>query len=193
MASQDELAEIANNFILNSPPGEFMEVVTDVRALLPNESLINDSAPRTFREYNTEQMLVVDSPGKGHKALISKYGEVSAGEYLDPQGGQVIQFDHIKQGVTGARPISGELDSSLESLRQAYEKATLDYVAEHYGNGAAPSTPEMARSQFVSLLPSSIQITFGTEDGVLYGPAVEENSLATSRFKFITTKMAMSN
>jgi len=137
MASHDELVEIANNFLLNSPPGEFMEVVTDVRALLPNESLINETASRTFREYNTEQMLVVDSPGKGHKVLITKYGEISDGEYLDPQGGQVIQFDHIKQLATGARAIRGELDASLESLRQAYEKATLEYVAEHYGNGAS--------------------------------------------------------
>jgi len=135
--SQEELIEITNSFLLNSPPGEFMEVVTDVRALLPNESVINETAPHTFREYNTEQMLVVDSPGKGHKVLITKYGEISDGEYLDPQGGQVIQFDHIKQEVTGARHIGGELDASLESLRQAYEKATIDYVSEHYSNGGA--------------------------------------------------------
>jgi len=53
--TKEEIIDIANNFLLNSPPGEFMEVVTDVRALLPNESLINESAPRTFREYNTDQ------------------------------------------------------------------------------------------------------------------------------------------
>jgi len=134
--SEEEIVEIANNFLLNSPPGEFMEVVTDVRALLSNESLINESAPRTFREYNTEQMLIVDSP-KGHKVLITKYGEVSDGEYLDPHGGQVLSFDHIKQEVTGARAIAGELDGSMESLRQGYEKATLEYVAEYYPHGAA--------------------------------------------------------
>jgi len=83
--SQEELVQIANNFLLNSPPGEFMEVVTDVRALLPSESMINESAPRTFREYNTEQMIQVDSPGNSHKVLITKYGEVADGEYLDPK------------------------------------------------------------------------------------------------------------
>jgi len=135
-ASQEELIDIANNFLLNSPPGEFMEVVTDVRALLPNESMINESAPRTFREYNTEQMVSVDSPGQSHKVLITKYGEVSDGEYLDPKGNQVVQFDHIRQEVTGKRPISGELDSSVESLRAAFEKAAFTYVAEHYPQGA---------------------------------------------------------
>jgi len=135
--TDEEIIEIANNFLLNSPPGEFMEVVTDVRALLPKESLINESAPRTFREYNTEQMVQVESPGNQHKVLITKYGEVSDSEYLDPKGNQVIHYDHIKQEVTGKRGISGgDLDSSLESLRRAFEKAAFEYIDEHYPHGA---------------------------------------------------------
>lgn len=133
--TQEELVDIANNFLLSSPPGEFMEVVTDVRALLPSESMINESAPRTFREYNTEQMVQVDSPGNSHKVLITKYGEVSDGEYLDPKGNQVITYDHIRQEVTGKRAISGDLDSSLEGLRSAFEKAAFDYVQQHYPHG----------------------------------------------------------
>jgi len=135
--TQDELIEIANNFLLNSPPGEFMEVVTDVRSLLPNESMINESAPRTFREYNTEQMIAVDSPGNTHKVLITKYGEVSDGEYLDPKGNQVLTYDHIKQEVTGHRAISDDLDSSLEPLRAAFEKHAFQYANDHYPQGAA--------------------------------------------------------
>jgi len=135
MAAEDEVIDIANNFLLSAPPGEFMEVVTDVRALLPKESLINESAPRTFREYNTEQMVQVDSP-KGHKVLITKYGEVSDGEYLDPKGGVVLRYDHIKQEVTGSRPIqSGDLESNVESLRVAFEKEAFTYCAEHYPFG----------------------------------------------------------
>lgn len=132
-----EIIDIANNFLLNAPPGEFMEVVTDVRALLPKESLINESAPRTFREYNTEQMIQVDSPGNSHKVLITKYGEVSDGEYLDPKGNQIILFDHIKQEVTGKKPIGGELDSSLEPLRSAFDKAASEYTSQHYPHGTS--------------------------------------------------------
>jgi len=134
--TQEELIEIANNFILSSPPGELGEVVTDVRALLPDERMINATAGRTFREYNTEQMIAVDSP-KGHKVLITKYGEVSDSEFLDPRGGLVLHFDHIKQQVTSNRPISGELEASSEPLRAAFDKAFQDYVKEHYPNGAA--------------------------------------------------------
>jgi capping protein alpha len=133
--TEEEIIDIANNFLLSSPPGEFMEVVTDVRALLPNESLINESAPRTFREYNTEQMIQVDVK-QGHKLLITKYGEVADGEYLDPKGGQVVTFDHIKQEVTGSRSIQkGELDDSVESLRRAFEKESFEYTADHYPHG----------------------------------------------------------
>lgn len=133
--TEDEIIDIANNFLLSAPPGEFMEVVTDVRALLPKESLINESAPRTFREYNTEQMVQVDSP-KGHKVLITKYGEVADGDYLDPKGGLVLHYDHIKQEVTGQRAISGsDLDSSVESLRAAFEKEAFTYCGEHYPHG----------------------------------------------------------
>jgi len=135
--SNEEIIDIANGFLLNSPPGEFMEVVTDVRSLLPNESLINSTAAATFREYNTEQMAIVTSPGHDHKVLITKYGEISDGEYLDPRGKQIIKYDHIKQEVTGHRNISAELDSSLEGLRAAFEKQAFDYVAEHYPHGAA--------------------------------------------------------
>jgi len=134
-ATQEELIEIANNFLLNAPPGELMEVVTDIRSLLPNESMINESAPRTFREYNTEQMVQVQSPGHQHKVLITKYGEVSDGEYLDPKGGQILMFDHIKQEVTGKRGISDELDSSLEAMRSAFEKQAFEYVSQHYSHG----------------------------------------------------------
>jgi len=135
--TEDEIVKIANGFLLSSPPGEFMEVVTDVRALLPRESLINDTALATFREYNTEQMINVASPNHSHKVLISKYGEVADGEYLDPRGNQVISYDHIKQEVTGARAISGDLDSGLEPMRGAFEKALTAYAEEHYPNGAS--------------------------------------------------------
>lgn len=88
-----------------------------------------------FREYNTEQMVQVDSP-KGHKVLITKYGEVADGEYLDPRGGVVLFYDHIKQEVTGSRAIqSGDLENNVENLRSAFEKEAFTYVGEHYPHG----------------------------------------------------------
>ena len=40
----------------------------DVRALLPDDSILNATALDTFREYNTEQMTQVKSPNNTHEA-----------------------------------------------------------------------------------------------------------------------------
>jgi len=131
----EEIIQIANSFLLAAPPGEFMEVVTDVRGLLSDDSLINDTAPATFREWNTDQMLQVKSPKGNHQVLISKFGEVNDAEYLDPRGNCVIQFDHIRQEVVGNRAIEGELDRSVEDFRKAFDNVAHEYLEEHYING----------------------------------------------------------
>jgi len=133
----EDIRKIVNGFFLNAPPGEFHEVVTDVRGLLNNDALLNEIAVDTFKEYNTQQMLVVDAPNRDHKVLITKFGEVGPNEYLDTQGGQVITFDHFKQEVGGARDISGELDTDAEPWRLAIQNKVLEYVRNYYDHGAA--------------------------------------------------------
>eukprot|EP01090_Pellita_catalonica_P013028 TRINITY_DN29_c0_g1_i2.p1 TRINITY_DN29_c0_g1~~TRINITY_DN29_c0_g1_i2.p1 ORF type:complete len:151 (-),score=43.04 TRINITY_DN29_c0_g1_i2:483-935(-) len=130
----EEIIEIVTGFLLNSPPGEFMEVVTDVRGLLEDDSIINNSAPATFREYNTDQMLEVTAPA-GHKTLITKVGEVADGEFLDPKGKQVLTFDHIRQEVTGSRAAAGEIDNDVESFRAAVQAEAEKYCEMHYQHG----------------------------------------------------------
>jgi len=136
MASQSQLVNIANNFLLNAPPGEFMEVVTDVRALLPQESMLNSTAPTTFKKYNEDQMVQADSQDGSHRFLVTQYAELGTNEYIDHAGGVVATFDHIKQIVTSSRPISDkDKDSSLEGMRSALEKAIATYVNDHYPFG----------------------------------------------------------
>jgi len=115
----------------------FHEVVTDVRKLLENDSLLNEIATDTFREYNTQQMLIVDAPDRSHKVLVTKFGEVSANEYLDPAGGQVFTFDHFKQEVSGSRDISGELNAEGEPWRSALQSKLDEYIRNFYDRGAA--------------------------------------------------------
>jgi len=145
----EEIVEIVTGFLLNSPPGEFMEVVTDVRGLLKDETLLNSSAPATFRAYNTDQYLEVTAPGGSHKVLITADGEVNNGEYLDPRGNQVISFDHIRQEVTGSRGISGELDHDVEPFRSAFDNVAQAYCTEHYQNGACTVYGKKEGGQYV--------------------------------------------
>jgi len=135
--TDDELVAICNKFLHHSPPGEFNEVVADVKALLHDDSILNASAAQTFRNYNTEQMLQVKSPGHDHEFLITTHGEVGDGEYIDHKGRQVVSFDHIRQTTGSTRPISsGDSDSSVESHRASIEAAAEPYQQEHYPFGA---------------------------------------------------------
>jgi capping protein alpha len=133
--TEAEILGIVKGYLLSSPPGEFSEVVTDVRGLLNNDELLSKNASDTFRTYNTDQMVQVTVPGSEREAIITKFGEISPNEYIDPLGGNVLTYDHIKQKVTNVRPISGELDSSAEPFRRALEEATVEYAAQHYENG----------------------------------------------------------
>jgi len=146
--SSEEIVEIVTGFLLNSPPGEFMEVVTDVRGLLSDEALLNTSAPQTFRAYNTDQFLEVQAPG-GNKLLITTEGEVGNGEYLDPRGNQVVMFDHIRQEVTGSRPASGEIDHDVEPFRSAFDNLAQAYCNEHYLAGTTTIYGKKEGGQYV--------------------------------------------
>jgi capping protein alpha len=135
--TSEDIKKTVNDFLLNAPPGEFHEVVTDVRKLLENDALLNEIASETFREYNTQQMLIVDAPDHSHKVLVTKFGEISASEYLDPAGGQIFTFDHFKQEVSGSKDIAGELNSEAEPWRSAIQGKVDEYVRNYFDRGAA--------------------------------------------------------
>jgi len=128
--TSEELVQVCKDFMLNAPPGEFMEVVAAIRGLLDDESIINEIVPSTFKQYNTDQMIQVDNGD--HKVLIAPQGEVSGNEYIDPHSKQVVSFDHITHEVTGTRDLAGELDQDVEPFRQALQEAAAHYTSEHY-------------------------------------------------------------
>ncbi|KAG6615379.1 putative F-actin-capping protein subunit alpha [Phytophthora cinnamomi] len=68
-ASDEEKLQIAQRFLLASPPGQIHEVLRDVAKLVPAH------------------------------ILICEEGEVDAAHYIDPIGNRVLGFDHIKQQV----------------------------------------------------------------------------------------------
>jgi len=132
--SDAEKIQIATGFLLCAPPGEFNEVVTDVANLVGNASLLNQHFASTAQEWNTEQMIAVDVPGKDYKVLITKYGEVSATKYLDPRGKQIVTIDHVKQTVTTTEAAPAGAD---EPLRASIDAAMAEYVKDHYKEGTS--------------------------------------------------------
>ncbi|KAI8855283.1 F-actin-capping protein subunit alpha [Chytridium lagenaria] len=133
--SDDEKLAIIREFILDSPPGEINDVFNDVRALLDNDSLLHAGVADTFAEYNTEHFLAVTLPASSHQVLISKYGQLEDGRFVDPRSSQSFAFDHIRQSVSDVQPFKSE--SEHEPFRAALDAETQKSVEDHFPNGAS--------------------------------------------------------
>mmetsp|Transcript_16225 Transcript_16225/g.32383 ORF Transcript_16225/g.32383 Transcript_16225/m.32383 type:complete len:291 (-) Transcript_16225:18-890(-) len=142
-ASPEEQLQIAQHFLLSSPPGQLSDVLQDVRALLPPGLLTDATLAGIFRAYNTEQFKVVPVPGTNRKMLLSRVGEVDPTHYIDPEGGQVVGIDHANQTVieTDMLPLTGQMDAALESERAATQTAINTYMNGRFctQGGAAAS------------------------------------------------------
>jgi len=129
--SDNEKRNISVEFLKSAPPGEFIEVFTDVRKLLNNDQLLNSVAPTSFKEYNIDQYLIVNHDDL--KGIISQFGEVGQNQYLEPSSRRVFNFDHIKQSVTGVGAAPDSLfDNDVESWRSAFERGALQYVYDYF-------------------------------------------------------------
>jgi len=131
--SNEEKMRIASEYLMNAPPGEFNDVFNDIRVLINNDQLLQRGVANAFQEYNTEQFQPVDMPGQSYKVIVSKHGQIDSSHYLDPRSNQIFSFDHMRQVASDPQPAGNASDST----RDALEKAFLDYVADHYPNGAA--------------------------------------------------------
>lgn len=130
--SAEEKVRIASEYLLNAPPGEFNDVFNDIRVLINNDTLLQRGVANAFQEYNTEQFTPVDMPGQSYKVIVSKFGQVDGSHYLDPRSNQIFSFDHMRQVASDPQPANNPSDSTRNALEQAF----IEYIGEHYPNGA---------------------------------------------------------
>ncbi|RMX63413.1 hypothetical protein KXD40_006660 [Peronospora effusa] len=98
-ASDEEKLQIAQRFLLASPPGQVHEVLRDVAKLIPAHVLPDAALRGALHAYNVKNCLPVDVPDADYKILICEEGQVDAAHYIDPIGNRVLGFDHIKQQI----------------------------------------------------------------------------------------------
>ncbi|CAN0132471.1 unnamed protein product [Ectocarpus fasciculatus] len=135
--SDPEKLEIATHMLMASPPGQFWEVLTDVRKLLP-EGLLDDArAQEVAKAYNAQEGVIVEVGDRN--AVLAAEGAVtgSGGGFKDSLGGGVFAVDHVAPQVTGEGPAVGEAeeaaaDPALEEQRQALQEALEAYRASHF-------------------------------------------------------------
>mmetsp|Transcript_3812 Transcript_3812/g.9573 ORF Transcript_3812/g.9573 Transcript_3812/m.9573 type:complete len:289 (-) Transcript_3812:266-1132(-) len=152
----DELDEasklkIATNFINHSPPGQIQKVVEDVKTLLGGH-VPRSTLDGLMVKVNSTSFVAVDVPGEGRKVLITPFGDLGDGTFLDPMGLQRLTIDHGKQVCTSAEALSGEEAASLD----APEKGQVDAAMSRY---AANKLPDSVVTTYCKIVGPTTVIT----------------------------------
>ena len=130
-----ERLQIAQHFMLNSPPGQFKDVSVDVKKLLPPDLMDEALETGIARAYNTKNNKVVKSP-TGSSVVLCTFGELDATHYMDPITGSTFSVDHITL-ETAVSSMEPEWDSDLESRRTSLQAALSKYVSNAYESNSA--------------------------------------------------------
>jgi capping protein (actin filament) muscle Z-line, alpha len=133
-ASPQLKLDIATYFILSSPTGEVDQVVSDVKKLVADESVLDDSAlSKIMLKHNCEQMLYAKDPESDAKVLVSSYGKVADDEFLEPDSGRVLKYDHLSRKFLGITEKKQKLDAGINAYRTAISNQLKAYTNQNDG------------------------------------------------------------
>jgi len=131
-ASPEQKVNIATYFIMSSPVGEVDDVNADVAKLIGDSSVWSEGVQqKVLRDYNLEMMTTAADPN-GTPSLVSTFGQVDDKSYLDPNSGEVLEFDHKKRAFTKVLDKRGIIGGEVGAYREAIQKALSKYVEDHY-------------------------------------------------------------
>jgi capping protein alpha len=132
--SDEEKLKIAQHFLLSSPPGQFSEVLTDVRKILPEGILTDAMATGIARVYNNRNGKVFMAADG--KVVVNANTEIDATHYFNASSGTSLCIDHLTGQVAGdGQPVpvhfSGETNG-LGLYREALQTALRAYSIGQY-------------------------------------------------------------
>lgn len=127
----EEKLQIAQHYLLSSPPGQFHEVLSDVRKLLPDDLLGDPLAAGMARAFNTKTCKVLDSPS-GSKVVINSAAEIDPTHYFDSKSGNIFTVDHLSLKTTEDVTTENTLDKSREEERISLQTELDKYMAGRF-------------------------------------------------------------
>jgi capping protein alpha len=125
--SPEEKLQIAKHYLLSSPPGQFTEVLADVKNIVSDE-ILNEDVSQTFaRVVNLRQARIVSTPN-GQKALIVPAAEVEPEVFFEPVEGSTFRVDHLCLSTDAVGQSEQNADETQEKLRRAIQSRLNSYV-----------------------------------------------------------------
>jgi len=135
MASNAQKLSAAAKFISDAPPGEMLEVLADIRAIVEKDS--NDEFEPALEKYNTEQLITFKTTESDRQVIVSDFNKLENGSFVDYESCKTFRYDHVTNRPSGweSYPVDEEVSSIILSITKPLEA----YVLEHY-----PSQPAFA-------------------------------------------------
>lgn len=132
-------ADIVSSFILHAPPGEFLEVLDDVKGIVRNDELINEQVSKVFPRYTKTQLTPIKIDGSDHAVILSNFNDIG-GRFVDPRTKRSFVYDHLTGAVSDILPWTspdvGTITDTVETWRAELEQEWTKYSSEHYHEGA---------------------------------------------------------
>ncbi|CCX31660.1 F-actin-capping protein subunit alpha [Pyronema domesticum] len=164
--------ETVSGFILDAPPGELKDVLSDVKALIGDDDEIVQELIPAVAQYNKEQLVVVKLPGSSVLVPVSDANELEDGRFCDVESSSSFAFDHLNQKASNVQ--SWTLESQNADLIKSLVKATSTHVSEHY-----PSNPAFTVAPIENDSKVAINLT-----GAKFSPANYWNGRWRSMYIF---------
>ena len=131
----EETLQIAQHYLLSSPPGQFHEVLTDVRKIIPDGLLTDALASGMARLAHLKNNKVVSLPS-GQKTILSSSGEIDPTHYFDPINANVFILDHF---TNVAAEDNDSIQYNLQDKKKETERAALQVEINKYVSSTYPS------------------------------------------------------
>jgi len=133
--SVNEKVQIAASFLLESPPGEVNDVFNDIRTLIDDDPALQSGILSSLEDHNTEQLITVTLPETEDEVIISKFGQLEDGRFVNPRSKHSFSFDHMRLVASDLQPLA--VDEEIETLRSAIDTQLQEYVSDHYPHGVS--------------------------------------------------------
>lgn len=124
----EEKLQIAQHYLLSSPPGQFHDILGDVRKIIPADMMSDALAGGIARVANLKNNQIVKAPS-GKQVVLNQAGEIDPVHYFDSLSGTVFTIDHLKMVTEDAAEVPSGQDAALEAKRSAVQERLSKYVS----------------------------------------------------------------